>query len=410
MKRAGVLLLSIVALFGCDISTHLKPMPVIYGRGRLDLCSIIPQERRTTALQVFYATNRKSDGPVNDREYGNDVDSSLHLGVSTVQMGDKKTNWDEICRASADQDGDPTLKLTNSTECSDPTTFFDAINQQLALSPNHEVNIYVHGFFTSFNVAVEVLGKMLHCSARRGVMVCFSWPARQSMLVYGSDVERGRASAHYLADLIEQIAAHTRAENINLLAYSAGAPCLTDALLELRKRHPDKTPGQLKKTLRIGVIIYAASDLDTETFSRQQIVQLEQLAQFIEIYVSEDDSVLGLAGFMSGGSRLGNPDRTKFTKEEQEAVAKDQQIQVIDVSDVPGPQGFGGVAGHYYWYSNDWVMTDVVVSFRWQISPDQRGLYHKPGMSRWYFPKDYPDKITAAVKRLAMPTTAPANP
>jgi esterase/lipase superfamily enzyme len=408
MKRAGVFF--IVVLCGCDISTHLKPIPVIYGPGRLDLCSIIPQERRTTALQVFYATNRQSDGPANNCEYGNDVDSSLHLGVSTVQMGDKKTNWDEICRASAGQDGDPTLKLTNSTEYSDSAPFFDAINQQLALSPNHEVNIYVHGFFTSFNVAVEVLGKMLHCSARRGVMVCFSWPARQSMLVYASDVERGRASAHYLADLIEQIAAHTRAENINLLAYSAGAPCLTDALLELRKRHADKTPDQLKKTLRIGVIIYAASDLDTETFSRQQIVQLKQLAQFVVVYVSEDDVVLGLAGFMSGGSRLGHPDTTQFTKAEQEAVAKDPQIQVIDVSDVPGPQGFGGVAGHYYWYANDWVMTDVVVNFRWQISPDQRGLYHKPGMSRWYFPKDYPDKVTAAVRHLVLPTTAPANP
>ena len=408
MKRAGVFF--IVVLCGCDISTHLKPMPVIYGPGRLDLCSIIPQERRASALQVFYATNRQSDGPANNCEYGNDVDSSLHLGVSTVQMGDKKTNWDEICRASAGQDGDPTLKLTNSTEYSDSAPFFDAINQQLALSPNHEVNIYVHGFFTSFNVAVEVLGKMLHCSARRGVMVCFSWPARQSMLVYASDLERGRASAHYLADLIEQIAAHTRAENINLLAYSAGAPCLTDALLELRKRHADQTPDQLKTTLRIGVIIYAASDLDTETFSRQQIVQLKQLAQFVVVYVSEDDVVLGLAGFMSGGSRLGHPDTTQFTKAEQEAVAKDPQIQVIDVRDVPGPQGFGGVAGHYYWYANDWVMTDVVVNFRWQISPDQRGLYHKPGMSRWYFPKDYPDKITAAVKRFAMPTTAPANP
>ena len=43
-------------------------------------------------------------------------------------------------------------------------------------------------------------------------------------------------------------------------------------------------------------------------------------------------------------------------------------LQVIDVSDVPGPQGFGGVAGHYYWYSNDWVMTDVLVTFRWQMT------------------------------------------
>jgi hypothetical protein len=50
-------------------------------------------------------------------------------------------------------------------------------------------------------------------------------------------------------------------------------------------------------------------------------------------------------------------------------------------------------------------MTDILVSFRWQISPDQRGLYHKPGMSRWYFPNDYPEKVAAAVKHLTLPTT-----
>jgi esterase/lipase superfamily enzyme len=253
------------------------------------------------------------------------------------------------------------------------------------------------------------LGKMLHCSGRRGVIVSFAWPARQSMFLYGGDVERGRASAHFLADLIEQVAANTKAENINVLAYSAGAACATDALLELRKRHQDQTPEQLAKSLRIGYVIYAASDLDLETFAREQIVQLKQLAQAVVIYVSDDDMMLGMASVFYGASRVGHPDTTKFTKAEQEAVAKDPQIQVVDVTDVPDTPGFGGL-GHYYWYANDWVMTDVLVNFRWQISPDQRGLYHKPGMSRWYFPKDYPDKVTAAVKQMTMPTTAPANP
>jgi esterase/lipase superfamily enzyme len=241
-------------------------------------------------------------------------------------------------------------------------------------------------------------------------MICFSWPARQNLFLYDGDVGRARASAHYLADLIEQIAVNTNAENINVLSYSAGATCATDALLELRKRHQDQTPEQLAKSLRIGNVIYAASDIDLVTFGREQIVQLKQLAQHVVVYISDNDTILGLSSLFSGGaSRLGRPDVTKFTKEEQEAVAKDPQIQVVDVSDVPGPQGFGGLGGHYYWYSNDWVMTDVLVSFRWQISPDQRGLYHKPGMSRWYFPKDYPEKVTAAVKHLTLPTTAPAS-
>ena len=411
-SRVGILLLGIVvlALCGCDVETRLKPMPVIYGPGRLDLCSIIPETRRTCDMQVFYATDRKPHGPPDHRTYGSDVDSSLHLGVSTVHMGDKGDTWDDICRELPAKKDGPIFNLTNSSELSDAAPLWDAINQQLALTPNHEVNIYVHGFFTKFDVAVELLAKLMHCSARRGVMVCFSWPARTNFLVYKGDIERAHASAHYLADFIEQIAANTNAENINVLSYSLGATCATDALVELRKRHQDQTPEQLAKSLRIGNVIYAASDLDLVTFGREQIVQIKDLAQHVIIYVSKNDTILKITSLAAGGeSRLGRPDVTKFTKEEQEAVAKDPQIQVIDVSDVPGPQGFGGLGGHYYWYTNDWVMTDILVSFRWQISPDQRGLYHKPGMSRWYFPKDYPEKVTAAVKHLVLPTTAPAS-
>jgi len=412
---AAVLALGVVMLCGCDVKTGLKPMPVIYGPRGLDLCSIIPESRRTSDVQVFYATDRKPKGPADHRIYENDVDASVHLGVSNVQMQlDKKAaSWDDICRASGNASGDekidPIFSLSNSSDFSDPAAFYEAINQQLALTPNHEVNIYVHGFFTKFDVAMETLGKMMHCSGRRGVMVCFSWPARQSMLLYASDIERGRASGPYLADLIEQLAANTNAENINILSYSVGAVCATNGLLELRKRHADLTPEQLAKKFRIGNIIYAASDIDLESFARKQIVQLKELCQHVVIYVSANDSVLQLASFARGATRLGHPDLAKFTKQEQEAVAKDPQIQVVDVSDVPGPQGFGGFGGHYYWYSNDWVMTDVLVSLRWQISPDQRGLYRKYGMSRWSFPKDYPERVTAAVKHLAMPTTAPAS-
>ena len=409
--RVGMLF-GTIALCGCDVETRLRPMPVIYGPGRLDLCSIIPETRRTCDMQVFYATDRKPKGPIDRRTYGDAVDSSLHLGVSNVQMqlGKKPAKWDDICRASNDEKIDPIFTLKNSTEFSDPAPLWDGINKQLALTPNHEVNIYVHGFFTKFDVAVELLAKLMHCSARRGVMVCFSWPARTNLSVYAADVDRASASAHYLADLIEQIAANTNAENINILSYSVGATCATDALLELRKRHQDQTPEQLARSLRIGNVIYAASDIDLTTFGREQIAQIKQLAQNVVVYVSENDTILRVTNVVSGSdSRLGRPDVTKFTKEEQEAVAKDPQIQVVDVSDVPGPQGFGGLGGHYYWYTNDWVMTDILVSFRWQISPNKRGLFHKPGMSRWYFPADYPQKVTDAVMQLLSPSIMPAN-
>lgn len=401
-----IALVALVTTCGCAYRVKLKPMPVIYAPGRIDLCSIIPPQQQTRDVRVFYATNRSAAGPMDNRTYGNGIDATTHLGVSTIQIGKPGTSWSDICDAS--RNGDIEFRLSRSSEYSEGTDFDRAIDEQLAISPNHEVNIYVHGFHTDFPIEIEMLAKLAHCGARRGATVLFAWPARQSLFLYAGDVERGRSVAHHLADLIEQIAANTKAENINVLAYSAGAAVATDALLELRERHKNATPEQLQRDLRLGNIIYAASDIDTMTFARQQLEQLKQLATNVIIYISSNDMALRFASLNAGASRLGRPDTKRFTKAEQEAAAKDAQIQIIDVTDVPGPHGAGGMDGHGYWYANDWIMTDLLVTFRWQITPDQRGLYRKPGLARWFFPKDYPEKVTATVKRFAIPTTAPA--
>jgi hypothetical protein len=41
----------------------------------------------------------------------------------------------------------------------------------------------------------------------------------------------------------------------------------------------------------------------------------------------------------------------------------------------------------------------VLIEFRWQIPAGERGLVQRPGKARWFFPKDYPERVTAAVLR-----------
>src|SRR5207253_11465390 len=135
------------------------------------------------------------------------------------------------------------------------------------------------------------------------------------------------------------------------------------------------------------------------------------LSQNVVIYIADNDAALGLSSLGYGASRLGRPDlgELKMSRAQLEEAAKNTHLQVVDVSDVPGPHNIGGFGGHGYWYANDRIMTDLLVILRWQIPADQRGLYRKPGLARWFFPKDYPEKVTAAVRRLtAAPATAPA--
>ncbi|MGB7160015.1 MAG: alpha/beta hydrolase, partial [Tepidisphaeraceae bacterium] len=290
--------------------------------------------------------------------------------------------------------------------------FADAVNQHLAVSTNRQVNVYIHGFRTNFTWEVEMMSKLFHCSGRSGAMVCFAWPARQNLLLYGSDVRRGRASAHHLADLIEQLAKHTQAERINVLSYSAGAAVASEALAQLRDRYPDDDPKMLSQRLRIGSVIYAASDIDLNTFARTQLAKVQDLSQNVVIYIARNDSALGFANLFAGASRLGRPNlaELQITREELEDAAKDTRLQVIDVSDVPGLRSAGGgMRGHGYWYGSDWVMTDLLANFRWQVPAADRGLYRNAGEAHWRFPKNYPPKVTDAVVRLGVPQQAGGN-
>jgi esterase/lipase superfamily enzyme len=416
-------LLLISGPLGCG-GTKLKPMPVIYGSGHADLCELTPESRRSPDVKVFYATNRNGSGRADNREYHNGVDDKLHLGSAVVRAVGKKGTWDQLCRDSLGKGGNPTFKMDRATELAslggksapDPATagepFYRAINEQLAISPSKQVNVYVHGFRTNMAMEVETQAKLLHCLARRGAVVCFIWPSRQNLLLYGADVDRGMKSAPYLTDLVQLLAEHTDAERINLLGYSCGSAVTTKALCDLRDRYAGEDPKQLSKRLRIGNVILAASDIDLKTFARDQLDQLKDLSDNVVIYIAENDMALGISSLSYGASRLGRPDVSKLnmTKAQLEDAAKDTSLQVIDVTDVPGPHASGGgFGGHGYWYANSWIMTDLLVMLRWQVAAAERGLVQKPGLARWFFPKDYPKRINEAVQQLAEPKTVPAT-
>src|SRR4051812_11817022 len=106
-------------------------------------------------------------------------------------------------------------------------------------------------------------------------------------------------------------------------------------------------------------------------FARDQLLRLQDLSDNLVIYIADNDMALGLSSLSYRASRLGRPDVSKLnlTKEQLEKAANDTSLQVIDVSDVPGPHASGGgFGGHGYWYANSWIMTDLVVMLRWQVT------------------------------------------
>jgi esterase/lipase superfamily enzyme len=374
---------------GCAGGTSMRPAPVVYRAGGLDLTAVTPPQRQLPLLRVFYATSREGSGPADDRSYGNDPTGRLALGEARVHLGGPDREWKEL----ADPTSDLRFQFDRAAEVENAVAFCQAINRRIAETNNREVNLYVHGFRTNLEAELEILAKLSHFSGRGGAMVCFSWPARQQIVQYAADVDRAKASGPLLADLIELLARETTAEHINLLSYSCGSVVTMEAVAQLAERLPDP---ESRKQLRVGNVVLAASDLDLKTFAFTQLKPLISFADDVVMYVNDNDLALGFVGMTHHAARVGRPNWKGLGLSDQqvEELARFPRVQVIDAATA---RGGTGSTGHGYWYTNAWVLTDILVTLRWQLSAEQRGLERKPGGVRWQFPRDYPDRALRAV-------------
>src|SRR6185503_8365522 len=240
--------------------------------------------------------------------------------------------------------------------------FLARIDEQLARARNRELVLYVHGYRVTFDEISVQMGSFAHYLGH-GAMVTFQWPTGLNFWNYITDCPRAE---RYIPDIERLVAllARSSAEHVNILAYSCGSPLLGAALARLRGRHPQETRAELAKRYRIGNVIFAASDVDLKTFAHEHVPPILDLAQQLIIYASRNDRALGFSSLLAGASRLGKPDIADLSPRELERLAADPRLQAIDVSDVRGAHEMGGMKGHGYWYANDWISTDIILSLR----------------------------------------------
>src|SRR5262249_35091680 len=82
-----------------------------------------------------------------------------------------------------------------------------------------------------------------------------------------------------------------------------------------------------------------------------------------------------------------------------------QVLVTIDVTDVEGAHELTGMRGHGYWFANQRVSSDVLLSMVYPFDPTWRGLVHGPGPGLWP-----PRRPPAACRRRGVSGGAPASP
>jgi esterase/lipase superfamily enzyme len=414
------LILVLLLLTGCQPTVYLMPTPVGLKSGDHDPFQRRGHVNKDNLVTVAYATNRIPANTDKKPYYSKKFDDTLRMGLATLRIGIEGEKWEELHAESTTGERSKDYKISlervspmgslKETDSLDDLSdelrqFFTIINRALKDTSFKDITIYAHGANTGFYRSTAQGAQFEYFTGRNALVLVYSWPSAENILLYSKDVNHGRASAPMFARFVELLARHSQAENINILAYSAGSRLVDGALTNLGEKYADMPDAQARKALRLGQVYFAAPDVQEAIFLNSFPKYL-YLTQNVTLTLNTEDSMLNFAHKYSGGSRLGKfSDDSEYEKSGNKdwfiKAINSPRFDVINVSASKIPD-FEKKA-HDYWYSNPWVSTDLLLQILSGAGPEERGLSNyetRLGEWIWYFPPDYDLRSNKAIEAL----------
>jgi esterase/lipase superfamily enzyme len=418
VRNVGLLVICLASLLvtGCQPKVYLMPSPVGLKPGA-QLYDMSEGGKDDNLLYTLYATNRT---PFDNSRKGNLYtifpSDTLRLGFTVHRVGDERMSWEEILEESLSKNREGELLISKEyvrevahynidddlrQTSSQADGFFDQINQILERTFDKDILVYVHGANSNFYRATSQGAQFYHFTGHNSIVMTFSWPSAENILKYKTDVLHARQTIPAFARLVELLATHTRARNINILAYSAGAQVVAPGLAYLRDEYPDEKPADLKKRLRIGEVYLAAPDTAFQPFL-ERYIKFNDIVGRTTINLNKNDGVLRLSAFQTGVTRLGRPDPSELSEGEMEEMLEAMRSDDLDVLDVGGSEPLNLGNAHDSWYNHPWVSTDVLLLLLFNADPLERGLeeYWGEGVAKMYrFPVGYDTNLPMVLEK-----------
>lgn len=404
---------------------RLMPTPVPLVDGYVDPFATLDTEIKGAEVPVFYATNRGVVTEKPEPMHSIIPSDTLRMGIAHVRIGDGSLDWETLHRlsTSADTDDRPILELTSlkqmakldSREQADGVpevlAFFRMVDEALAASPTSELLVYLHGANNIVPRSAAQASQFRHFTGRRMVVVAFFWPSAGSILRYLTDVRNAAASAEPFARFVELLAEHTRASQIDVLAYSAGAQVASPGLARVATPRPGETREALRERLRLGQVYFAAPDIDTRRFVNDLKTYVD-LTDSVTLSINLNDSVLRFAAIANRASRAGRPDIRELSPAQTEFLIESSQALRFDVLNVD-PESIPNLPrrSHAFWYEDPWVSGDLLVNLLLNRPPALRGLEAEAtadGKRYWTFPEDFDHRVRR-IMRAALEQETPAD-
>ncbi len=415
MLKIYLFSLPLLFLVGCQPRVYLMPPPIgITAESELFQLSL--ENKEDNLLHTLYATNRI---PFNrlDSSTGYTIfpSDTLELGTVVYSVGDEDMSWDDLYRLSLAKKRDRDLLLhqeyiregatyyeNDDSKQTVPgaVTFFDQINRAIEKSFDKDITVYVHGANSNFYRATAQGAQFFHYTGHNSIFLTFSWPSAENLFKYKTDVLHAKKTVPAFTRLIKILSSNTKARNINIIAYSAGAQVVAPGLAQLRDLYPAVSAPDLKKQLRIGEVYFASPDTAFQPFI-ERYLKFRNIVGRTTVNQNRNDTVLRFSAFSNGISRLGRPDANELNKDEVEIMIDALKSSQLDVIDVGDSKALNLGSSHDSWYSHPWVSNDLLLLLLSNASPEERGLaaeYNERGIKLYYFPEDYEENIQHLIK------------
>jgi len=235
--------------------------------------------------------------------------------------------------------------------------FFNEVSKLVQRSSRKDAFVFVHGFNVTFNDAILRTAQIAYDLGFDGTPILYSWPSVGSvgLIGYATDSNNADWTVAHLQEFLEAVATRTGATRIHLIAHSMGNKALVNALNRMSSAH----------VIKFGQIALTAPDMDADTFA-QMARAVRNSAEHVTLYASSNDRALvaskELQTYPRAGDTAGGP-----------VVVPG--IDTVDVSAVDTD-----FIGHFYYGSNDSVLSDLFLVITQGLTPDKRPRLRPAGV------------------------------
>jgi esterase/lipase superfamily enzyme len=321
-------------------------------------------------VQVFFGTDRDKTGNTNPAKYYGGKRGAFSYGIADVsiprdhRMGSLESP--ALWRLQFQKDPAKhlvVLRLKNLER----DAFLQSVRDGVAASPNCEALLFVHGYNVSFEDAARRTAQISYDLGFSGIPILYSWPSEAAKLRYIVDENNVRWTVPHFNAFLQLLLTRIGARIVHAIAHSMGNRCLTESL----RTFDQASLGEGAAAL--GQVIFAAPDIDSETFVDLARDFRRQATRFT-LYASSTDRALLASKAVNGYPRAGDAGPGLVIADGIDTV----DATLVDTN----------LMGHSYIAQNDSILADVFDLLKDGRAPSERfrlAARQRSGKQYWYF-------------------------